>query len=396
MMYLNGGSDDAVQLLQTSTKSSSLLRTITVPKVMREAGQQVWSLSVKLIDPRVDMPLRGMQVRAMSSDSTTLFGMSEANRTGWITFTGVPFGSDLVQLRPPEGYKPAQYFYDKKKSCEDSESCFTQLAVAKANFNFQLEGEAEQTSSGPASLGTFEEGSDLDSEEDGDDVEVAEARRLLKERRSALDHGHGQGWADGEDLRVSCKRRRNSQKRVLFYTAQGIASLGVMIAAIDTCGSTVPTNDTDLKAQVLSTSSAVECSNDAFGLSACEYGDLLNVANMMYANFYVNGLQFLVCMIMIYSLGKFTHLPAEKLQFDKKMHGKDGEVSYTQAGRAAFSGRMDIRVLSGVHCVACGILEADAANVMGTDEFYLLDDDSRGTDAWVCNEQLDGCFHTTA
>ena len=32
-MYLNGGSDDAVQLLQTSTKSSSLLRTITVPKV---------------------------------------------------------------------------------------------------------------------------------------------------------------------------------------------------------------------------------------------------------------------------------------------------------------------------------------------------------------------------
>lgn len=30
---------------------------------------------------------------------------------------------------------------------------------------------------------------------------------------------------------------------------------------------------------------------------------------------------------MIYSLGKFTHLPAEKLQFDKKMHGKDGEVS---------------------------------------------------------------------
>ncbi|CAK9063634.1 unnamed protein product [Durusdinium trenchii] len=105
--------------------------TITVPKVMREAGQQVWSLSVKLIDPRVDMPLRGMQVRAMSSDSTTLFGMSEANRTGWITFTGVPFGSDLVQLRPPEGYKPAQYFYDKKKSCEDSESCFTQLAVAK-------------------------------------------------------------------------------------------------------------------------------------------------------------------------------------------------------------------------------------------------------------------------
>lgn len=28
--------------------------------------------------------------------------------------------------------------------------------------------------------------------------------------------------------------------------------------------------------------------------------------------------------------------------------------------------------------------------------FYLLDDDSRGTDAWVCNEQLDGCFHTTA
>ena len=39
---------------------------------------------------------------------------------------------------------------------------------------------------------------------------------------------------------------------------------------------------------------------------------------MMYANFYVNGLQFLVCMLMIYSLGKFTHLPAEKLQFDKK------------------------------------------------------------------------------
>ncbi|CAK9061538.1 unnamed protein product [Durusdinium trenchii] len=289
-----------------------------------------------------------------------------------------------------------------------------------------------------------------------------------------------------QKLRVSCKRRRNSQKRVLFYTAQGIASLGVMIAAIvlyqiilatatslgDTCGSTVPTNDTDLKAQVLSTSSAVECSNDAFGLSACEYGDLLNVANMMYANFYVNGLQFLVCMIMIYSLGKFTHLPAEKLQFDKKnasrlmmlfggickqgpwltrlLHFVQGILlfgswlmmilgycqgnlaytsactaysegcaynkarncqyyytyckpdatlllgCYTQAGRAAFSGRMDIRVLSGVHCVACGILEADAANVMGTDEFYLLDDDSRGTDAWVCNEQLDGCFHTTA
>ena len=26
---------------------------------------------------------------------------------------------------------------------------------------------------------------------------------------------------------------------------------------------------------------------------------------------------------------------------------------------------MDVRVLSGVHCVACGILEADLANTMG-------------------------------
>ena len=38
---------------------------------------------------------------------------------------------------------------------------------------------------------------------------------------------------------------------------------------------------------------------------------------------------------------------------------------YTQEGRAGFSGRMDVRVLSGVHCVACGILEADLANTMG-------------------------------
>ena len=135
-------------------------------------------------------------------------------------------------------------------------------------------------------------------------------------------------------LRVSCKRRRNSQKRVLFYTAQGIGSLFVMIAAIvlyqiilatattlsETCGSdSIPTNDTDLKAQTTADQSSFQCSGDAFGLSACEYGDLLNVANMMYANFYVNGMQFLVCMLLIYSLGKFTHLPAEKLQFDKKM-----------------------------------------------------------------------------
>ena len=33
---------------------------------------------------------------------------------------------------------------------------------------------------------------------------------------------------------------------------------------------------------------------------------------------------------------------------------------------------------------------------LGTDEFYLLDDASKGTDAWVCNDQLAGCFHTTA
>ena len=288
-------------------------------------------------------------------------------------------------------------------------------------------------------------------------------------------------------LRVSCKRRRNSQKRVLFYTAQGIGSLFVMIAAIvlyqiilatattlsETCGSdSIPTNDTDLKAQTTADQSSFQCSGDAFGLSACEYGDLLNVANMMYTNFYVNGMQFLVCMLLIYSLGKFTHLPAEKLQFDKKnasrlmmlfggickqgtwlfrlLHFLQGILifgswlmmvlgycrgnlayssyciaysencaynkarncqyyyvycqpdatlllgCYTEAGRAAFSGRMDIRVLSGVHCVACGILEADFANTMGTDEFYLLDDSSKGTNAWVCNEQLQGCFHTTA
>ncbi|CAJ1407575.1 unnamed protein product [Effrenium voratum] len=241
----------------------------------------------------------------------------------------------------------------------------------------------------------------------------------------------------------------------------------------ESCGSSsIPTNNTALRNEVLQNSGSFQCTNDAFGLSACEYGDLLNVANMMYANFYVNGLQFLVCMILIYSLGKFTHLPAEKLQFDKKnasrlmmlfggickqgpwltrlLHlvqgilifgswlmmvlgycrgnlayssycGKYSENCaynkarncqyyyvhckpdatlllgcYTQAGRAAFSGRVDVRVLSSVHCVACGILEADSANTMGVDEFYLLDDDSKGTDAWVCNDQLDGCFHTTA
>ena len=93
-----------------------------------------------------------------------------------------------------------------------------------------------------------------------------------------------------------------------------------------TCGSTsIPTNDTGaltlgdldfecpgLKEQTVADQSSFQCANDAFGLSACEYGDLLNaprdiqegvkgssqVANMMYANFYVNGLQFLVCMVL--------------------------------------------------------------------------------------------------
>ncbi|CAE7462256.1 unnamed protein product [Symbiodinium natans] len=288
-------------------------------------------------------------------------------------------------------------------------------------------------------------------------------------------------------LRRSCKRRRNSQKRVLFYGSQAIANLFVMICAIvlyqmvlstattisETCGSdAAPTNDTDLKNQTLTNGISFQCAGDAFGLSACEYSDLLDVGNMMYANFYVNGLQFLVSLILIFCLGKFTQMPAEKLQFDKRnasrlmmiyggickqgpwlsrlLHFVQGILLFgswlmmvmgycrgnlaltnyctaynakcaynkarncqyyyvyckpdatllpncmTEKGRAAFSGRMDIRLLSEVHCVACGILEADFANTMGEDEFYLLEESSRGTEDWVCNEQLAGCFHTTA
>ena len=51
--------------------------------------------------------------------------------------------------------------------------------------------------------------------------------------------------------------------------------------------------------------------------------------------------------------------PKRERTSDSDLPGSPNHPGYTQAGRAAFSGRMDIRVLSGVHCVACGILEAN-------------------------------------
>ncbi|OLP79702.1 hypothetical protein AK812_SmicGene39981 [Symbiodinium microadriaticum] len=250
---------------------------------------------------------------------------------------------------------------------------------------------------------------------------------------------------------------RNSQKRVLFYASQAIANLFVP-------GDTLSLKALLMRNQTLTNRISFECASDAFGLSACEYSELLDVGNMMYANFYVNGLQFLVSLIIIYCLGKFTQMPAEKLQFDKRnasrlmmlyggickqgpwlsrlLHFVQGILLFgswlmmvmgycrgnlalthycsayntkcaynkarncqyyyvyckpdstllpncmTEEGRRAFSGRMDIRLLSEVHCVACGILEADFANTVGEDEFYLLDDSSRGTDGMLPYHRL--------
>ena len=67
---------------------------------------------------------------------------------------------------------------------------------------------------------------------------------------------------------------------------------------------------------------------------------------------------------------------------------------FTDEGRGAMSGRMDIRLLGVDRCVRCAVLAADARNPLDEDEFQLLDEAARGTPAWRCDPSAHSCFHT--
>lgn len=72
------------------------------------------------------------------------------------------------------------------------------------------------------------------------------------------------------------------------------------------------------------------------------------------------------------------------------------QTCLTQVGRAKFSGRMDIRLLTVDACARCQVLKADLLNPLGTDEFYLLDETDRTNPLkYVCLDSMGSCFYTT-
>lgn len=68
---------------------------------------------------------------------------------------------------------------------------------------------------------------------------------------------------------------------------------------------------------------------------------------------------------------------------------------FSNADRIAFSGRMDIRLLTHDNCTRCSILADDLQNSFDEDQFWLLQESARDTDSWSCTSSLRSCFHTT-
>jgi len=66
---------------------------------------------------------------------------------------------------------------------------------------------------------------------------------------------------------------------------------------------------------------------------------------------------------------------------------------FTEDGRKSFSGLMDIRLTTSNECARCEILRADSTNP-DTDEFRLLNNESKGTAGWRCKG--DTCFQSNA
>jgi len=69
---------------------------------------------------------------------------------------------------------------------------------------------------------------------------------------------------------------------------------------------------------------------------------------------------------------------------------------YSLEGRAAFSGRIDARLVHFSSCIRCALLAADAENAAAYDEFWLLNESDKGTDTWQCSSVADSCFGTTS
>lgn len=64
--------------------------------------------------------------------------------------------------------------------------------------------------------------------------------------------------------------------------------------------------------------------------------------------------------------------------------------------RSAFSGRMDIRLLTHDACTRCEVLKSDFNLATEDDAFFLLEESDRGTENWKCKDDADSCFSTGA
>lgn len=64
--------------------------------------------------------------------------------------------------------------------------------------------------------------------------------------------------------------------------------------------------------------------------------------------------------------------------------------------RKAFSGRMDIRLLTHDNCTRCQILAADFGKATDSDTYFLLEEADKGTENWKCKTNAQSCFSTSS
>lgn len=137
-------------------------------------------------------------------------------------------------------------------------------------------------------------------------------------------------WCVG-GVRAYCKRRRNSYKLFLFYSAAAFLEsllFGVALVFYNIIWQNIktihmhcridspPGTESDLINLISQGNQAVMCPGETTQ-SACELADMRIVVDAILVNGVVGFLQTMMCFIMSLSFRLFTNLPAERLQYDK-------------------------------------------------------------------------------